>query len=92
MALGAYVEEAFTTSVTLNTVLLMKRLTEKFPSVHVPLAAVMQVNVPLWLVNVPLTVAPATACPLESRTVAVTFGCQFQRDEEAMVALSKSPT
>lgn len=90
LAADAYFDPAFTTPVTVNTDLLMSRLREKFPNVQVPFAAVVQVNAPLWLLNVPLTVAPATAAPVESRTVAVTFGCQL-RSEEAVVALSKSP-
>lgn len=92
LAAGAYVDEAFTTLVTVNTLELVDRLRVKFPSVQMPFAAVTQVSVPLWLVNVPLTVAPATATPAESTTVVATFGCQFRRDDEAVVVLSRSPT
>lgn len=91
LAFGAYVDEAFTTLVTVNTVLVVERVREKFPSVQVPLAAVVQVSVPLWLVNVPLTAAPATVAPAEFTTVAVTFGCHFLIEEAAVVELSRSP-
>lgn len=92
LAVDAYVEEAFTTPVTVNTDALVDRLREKSPSVQTPSAAVTQVSVPAWWLNVPLTVAPATGVPLESNTVAVTFGCHLFRDEAAMEALSRSPT
>lgn len=92
LVVGAYVEEVAVTLVTLNTVDLVKTVKEKFPSEQVPVAAVMQVNVPVWLEKVPLTVAPAKAVPLESRTVAVTRGCQVHHDEPDVVALSRSPT
>ena len=68
LAVDVYVEDAFTTLLTVNTVLAVDRLREKFPSVQVPFTAVVQVNVPLWLVNVPLTEAPATGFPDESMT------------------------
>ena len=90
MAVDVYVEDAFTTLLTVNTVLAVDRLREKFPSVQVPFTAVVQVNVPLWLVNVPLTEAPATGFPDESMTSAVTFGCHLVA-ETAVVALSRSP-
>ena len=90
LAFGAYVDEALTTLVMVNTVFVVDRLNEKFPSMQVPLAAVVQVSVPLWFVNVPLTVAPATVFPAESITVAVTFGCHFLIEEAAVVALSRS--
>ncbi len=77
------------TLVTVNTVDFVDRLREKSPSVQAPFAAVTQVNVPLWLVKVPLTVAPATTVPVETSTVAVTFGCHFFSGNAA-VALSKS--
>ena len=91
MAVDVYVEEAFTILVTVNTALVVDRLREKFPSVQVPLAAVVQVSVPLWWLNVPLMVAPETATPSESKAVAVTFGCHCHLDEAAVVALSRSP-
>ena len=92
LAVGVYVEESAATLVTLNTVDLVNTVKEKFPSEQVPVAAVVQVNVPVWLENVPLTVAPARAVPVESRTVAVTLGCQVHPDEPEVVALSRSPT
>ncbi len=79
------------TSVTVNTVALVLRLREKFPSVQVPSAAVVHVRSPLWWLNVPLTVALATALPVEFKTLAVTFGCHLNSDEAAVVTLSRSP-
>ncbi len=90
LAVGVYVESALTTPVTVNTVELVFRLREKLPSVQVPLAAVVQVSVPVLLLNVPLTVAPETATPDASRTVAVTLGCHLLEDV-TVVALSRSP-
>ena len=90
LAVDVYVEDAFTTLLTVNTVLAVDRLREKFPSVQVPLAAVVQVSVPLWWLNVPLTEAPVTGVLDESMTVAVTFGCHLVA-EAAVVALSRSP-
>ena len=92
LAVGAYVEESAVTLVTLNTVDLVNTVKEKFPSEQVPVAAVVQVNVPLWLENVPLTVAPGRAIPFESKTVAVTCGCHVHQDEPDLVDLSRSPT
>jgi hypothetical protein len=91
LASGAYVEESVTTPVTVNVVELADPLRVKFPSVQIPFAAVTQVTVPIWLLKVPLTVAPATATPAESRAVTATFGCHFFT-EEVVVALSRSPT
>ena len=90
MALALYVDEAFATLVTVNTVELVRRLREKLPSVQVPLVAVVHVSVPVWWLNFPLTVAPETATPDASRTMAVTFGCHLLEDV-AVVALSRSP-
>ena len=92
LAFGWYVDEAFTTFVTVNTVEFTLFLRLELTRVQMPSAAVMHVTVPFWVLNVPLTVAPATATPFASKTVMATCGCHFFDDEVELVALSRSPT
>lgn len=90
LVLGAYVAEYFRSPTTWKSVDLMEFLNDEAASVQVPSAAVTQDNAPLSWLNIPNTVTPTTATPVESSTVAVTVGCQLPPDD-ADVTLSKSP-